>query len=229
MTQQEKATETKRFLPMGAKAVAGVMGVLLLFGACDTGTNPESDPPPKVCECPPGTTHAQGEKCCDGENCACEEEQQPVLCECPEGTFHDEGAACCDGENCACKMAYNVSLGTKQIRVEDTTGLANRTEIQKSFTYLHTNFGASPDVVHFENMNTNPVMIIETIHDFRVDGNKFFIGIDKLDGDGDDLYSDILNNIYGAILDIYNSGSTPLMSKISNNGSAGVTDTFFTY
>jgi hypothetical protein len=214
----------KHGLPMGAKAAValGAAGVMSIFGGCDNSTNPASQSEPKVevkndCKCPAGTTHKPGEKCCDGDNCACEEEQpQPKVCNCAPGTFHDEGTVCCDGENCECKEAYNVFLGNKQIRVEDTTGQANRTEIQKAFTYLHTTFGASPDVVHFRNMNTNPIMVIEGAHNFRVEDNKFFIGVDKLDGDGSDIYSDIVNNIYEAIGNIYNSGGTPLMSKLSN-------------
>ncbi|MDR1177072.1 MAG: hypothetical protein LBK83_16555 [Treponema sp.] len=214
----------KRGVPMGAKVALalGAAGVMSIFGGCDNSTNPAPQSEPKVdvkddCACPAGTTHKPGEKCCDGENCACAEEQpQPKVCNCAPGTFHDEGTACCDGENCECKEAYNVSLGTKQIRVEDTTGQANRTEIQKALTYVHANLGGSSDVVHFENMSSNPIMVIESTHNFRVDGNKFFIGIDKLEGDGSDTNSKILNNIYLAISDIYNVMGTPLMSKVSN-------------
>jgi hypothetical protein len=217
-TEQEKAAETKRVLPMGAKAAiaAGAMGVAAMLGGCDNGTNPKTGPEPKVCECPPGTTHKAGEKCCDGENCACEEEVPPIVCECPEGTFHDEGDACCDGEDCACKMAYNVSLGTKQIRVEDTTGLANRTEIEKAFNWMDINVSANTSVIHFKGMASSPIMVIEGTHNFRVEGSKFFIGIDKLGGDGSDDNSDILNNIFMAIFDIYNYGGAPLMSKVYN-------------
>jgi hypothetical protein len=38
-----------------------------MFGGCGNGT---SDP---VCECPEGTTHAEGETCCEGTNCNCKE------------------------------------------------------------------------------------------------------------------------------------------------------------
>jgi hypothetical protein len=200
---KEQATETKRALPMGAKATiaAGAMAVLLLFGACDTGSNPKSEP--KLCECPPGTTHALGEQCCDGENCACEEEQPPILCECPEGTFHDEGEACCEGENCNCKEAYNVFLGAKQIRVEDTTGLANKEDIQSGLDLLDSMLTADPYVAHFKSMNTNPIMVIENTHNLSVENNKFFMGIDEINADA--------TNIYNAIAYIYNVSGTPLM------------------
>jgi hypothetical protein len=58
-------------------------------------------------------------------------------------------------------------------------------------------------------MNTNPVMVIENTHDFRVEGSKFFIGIDEIN-------NDVISVVYQAIIDIYNSGNTPLMSKLSN-------------
>jgi hypothetical protein len=208
MTQQ--TTAAKRALPLGVQAAlaAGAIAALTLFGACDTGTSPEPDP--KLCECPPGTTHKAGEKCCDGENCACEEEQQPILCECPEGTFHDEGEACCEGEDCDCKEAYNVFLGAKQIRVEDTTGLADRAEIQDALDLIDSPIDSC--VVHFKAMNKNPIMVIEGTHNFRVEDNKFFIGIDAINQYG------VLNPIYNAIMDIYNPGDTPLMSKLPNNG-----------
>jgi hypothetical protein len=214
----------KRGVPMGAKVALalGAVGVMSIFGGCDNSTNPAPQSEPKVdvkddCACPAGTTHKPGEKCCDGENCACAEEQpQPKVCNCPAGTFHDEGTACCDGENCECKEAYNVSLGTKQIRVEDTTGQANRTEIEKALEYINTNGSMDNSVIHFKSMNTNPIMVIESTDNFRVEGSKFFIGIDKLGGDGSDIYSDILNNIFDAIIDIYNAAGTPLMSKLPN-------------
>jgi hypothetical protein len=188
MAKKEKSAKTQRGAPMSTKLAMAFAAAGAVASIFD-GCDNSTNPAPKP---------------------------EPKVCDCPAGTFHDEGVACCDGENCECKEAYNVHLGTKQIRVEDTTGLANRTEIQKAFTFLHTTFGTGPDIVHFENMNTNPIMVIEAIHDFRVVGNKFFIGVDKLGGDGDDMYSDISNNIYETIYRIYNDTGAPLMTKLSN-------------
>jgi hypothetical protein len=99
-----------------------------LFTGCDTGTNSNSvpGPDPKVCECPPNTKHKAGEKCCDGDNCACEEEKLPVVCECPNGTIHDgtKEMPCCGGEDCTCKQKFeypNAFRGVKVV-VENQTG-----------------------------------------------------------------------------------------------------------
>jgi hypothetical protein len=134
----------------------------------------------------------------------------PKVCECPNGTFHDEGTSmpCCDGENCTCKVAFNVYLDTKQIRVEDRTGLANKADIQTALDNIYGIFSANAGVIHFKGMSTNPIMVIENIHNVRVDGNKFFIGMDSIN-------ADINNAIYEGITYIYNS-SAPLMSKLSN-------------
>jgi hypothetical protein len=275
--KQENSTKTRRKLPMGAKAAIaiGAMSVATVFGACDNGTTTPPPPQPKVCECPPGTlhepgekccdgedcacgekvppivcecppgtTHKPGEKCCDGEDCACTEEVPPIVCECPPGTlhkpgekccdgedcaceeekpkcecpagtFHNEGEACCEGEDCECKEAYNVFLGDKKIRVEDITGLANRTEIQDALTSLDTSSSSDYSIIHFKGMNTSPVMVIENTHNFRVEGSKFFIGIDKISQRGID------DTVYDAIWDIYygdgeETPGTPLMSRASN-------------
>jgi hypothetical protein len=91
-----------------------------LFTGCDTGTNSNSvpGPDPKVCECPPNTKHKAGEKCCDGENCACEEEKLPVVCECPD-KIHGNAPCDCNGEDCTCKQKfYTLNYG---IQLEDQT------------------------------------------------------------------------------------------------------------
>jgi hypothetical protein len=146
---------------------------------------------------------------------ACENEtnSDPKVCGCPNGTFHDEGTnmPCCDGENCACKVAYNVSLGTKQIRVEDTTGLASKADIQSSLSNLWANSPTDPSILHFKDMATSPIMVIENTHNFRVIGSKFFIGIDAFSTDAN-------TTISAAIWDIYygdgeETPGTPLMSK----------------
>jgi hypothetical protein len=161
MAKQEKATQTKRGLSAGIKAVFAVvaMGAAVLFGGCKNETNP-----------------------------------LPIV--------------------------YNVSLGTKQIRVEDTTGLADKAEIQEVLDLLESSLSANHSIVHFKSMNTSPIMIIESTHNFRVEDSKFFIGIDKLGGNGSDITSDIYGSILGAIWDIYwgdgeGTPGTPLMSKLS--------------
>jgi hypothetical protein len=139
----------------------------------------------------------------------------PKACECPNGTFHDEGTSmpCCDGENCTCKVAFNVHLDTKQIRVEDRTGLANKADIQTALDNIYGDMSLGPDIVYFKAMNTNPIMVIEATHNSRVEGSRFFIGINKLSGSGASG-SDIYNYIYLAISYIYDGG-IPLMSKLS--------------
>jgi hypothetical protein len=140
----------------------------------------------------------------------------PKVSECPNGTFHDEGPSmpCCDGENCTCKVAFNVHLDTKQIRVEDRTGLANKANIQAALDTINSTASLNNGVIYFKAMSTSPIMVIEATHNFRVEGSKFFIGVNKLGGDGTSS-SDIFNYIFDAISDIYNGGISSLMSKLS--------------
>ncbi|MDR1286954.1 MAG: hypothetical protein LBK08_05025 [Treponema sp.] len=135
----------------------------------------------------------------------------PQVCTCPNGTFHNPGTSmpCCGGFNCDCKVAYNVSLGGKQIRVEDTTGLANKADIEGALEWINDNLSIDGNLIYFKQMNTSPIMVIENTHNFRVEDSKFFIGIDKINQQG------MNDTVYEAILDIYNGG-TPLMSKLSN-------------
>jgi hypothetical protein len=115
---------------------------------------------------------------------------------------------CCDGDNCECKVAYNVSLGGKQIRVEDTTGLANKAEIEESLEWINDNMALGDGIIYFKAMNTNPVMVIENSHNVRVDGNKFFIGIDAINVNINDAILDAITHIY--------SDGAPKMAKLSN-------------
>jgi hypothetical protein len=52
-------------------ALIAVIGLALI--ACDT-----DDTTAKKCECPAGTTHAPGVKCCEGENCQCAQNETPA-------------------------------------------------------------------------------------------------------------------------------------------------------
>jgi hypothetical protein len=210
VSKEQKKFAAKRGFATSAKAkvAAGVVGVATLFGpvACDNGTSST----PKVCNCPNGTVHEAGTAmpCCDGDDCTCTV-KQPVVCICDEGTFHDEGEACCDGENCECKEAFDVYLGSKKIRVEDTTGLANKEEIQNGLNTIDNLAATDPSVVHFKGMNTNPIMVIETSHNLRVEeGGRFFMGIEEINSDA--------TNIVNAIVYIYNSGGSPKMTKLLN-------------
>jgi peptidoglycan hydrolase-like protein with peptidoglycan-binding domain len=110
-------------------------------------------------------------------------------------------------------IVYSVSLGTKQIRVEDTTGQTNPDAIQGVLTSINNSYSAENSIIYFKAMSTNPVMVIENTHNFRVENDKFFIGINKTDIDG----------IFETILRIYNVLGTPLMSK----GNAEVPGTKF--
>jgi hypothetical protein len=115
----------------------------------------------------------------------------------------------CENEtNSTPEVAYNVYLGTKQIRVEDTTGLVSKADIEVALASMDST--TDNCVVHFKAMTTSPVMVIENIHNLRVEDNKFFIGIDRINQNG------IESAIYEAIIYIYNDGSIPLMSKLSN-------------
>jgi hypothetical protein len=180
MAKKEKSTKTQQGLPNGVKvAVAGTaigVAAALFAGGCKNETNPD-----------------------------------PKVCECPNGTFHDEGTSmpCCDGDDCECKVAYNVSLGTKQIRVEDTTGLANKADIEGALEWINTNLSGNNAIIHFKDMNTSPIMVIESTHNVRIDGSKFFIGIDAIN-------TNIKDAIGDAIFYIYNTGSAPRMTKLSN-------------
>jgi hypothetical protein len=131
----------------------------------------------------------------------------PQVCTCPAGTFHNEGAACCGGINCVCKEAYNVSLGGKQIRVEDKTDLVSKADIEAALASIDS--PVDDCVVHFKAMNKNPIMVIENTHNLRVEDSKFFIGIDRINQNG------IESAIYEAIIYIYNDGDQR-MTKLSD-------------
>jgi hypothetical protein len=105
-------------------------------------------------------------------------------------------------------IVYNVSLGTKQIRVEDTTGQASQADIQSALDLIDSSLSGNNGVIYFKAMNTSPVMVIENTHNVRVEGNKFFIGMDAIN-------TDINNTIYVAIQYIYNAND-PRMAKLSD-------------
>ncbi|MDR1288633.1 MAG: hypothetical protein LBK08_13585 [Treponema sp.] len=176
--EQDKSTK-KSALPQlsrsaKAKITAGVMGVAALFGA--GGCSDDASPTP-----------------------------MPQVCICPNGTFHNPGTSmpCCGGFNCDCKVAYNVSLGGKQIRVEDTTGLANKADIEGALEWINDNLSIDTNLIYFKQLNTSPVMVIENTHNVRVDGSKFFIGMDAIN-------ININDAIFEAIVYIYNSGDSKM-------------------
>jgi hypothetical protein len=168
MAKTAKKTEFKKItIPMPLKAVfagGAMIAGAALFGGCG---NPANN---KVCECPEGTTHQPGEKCCDGENCQCQE-----------------------------LLTYDVYLDTKKIHVEDPTGLSVKAYIQTALDDIIALVGDSTAVIHFKGMNSNPIMVIENTHNFRVDGNKFFVGIDEINNSA-------LDAMLYAIAGIYNGG-----------------------
>jgi hypothetical protein len=111
---------------------------------------------------------------------------------------------CDNGTATPSPKTFTVNLGGKQIQVEDMTGTADQSAIQSVLNSLNSTFPGSNDIIYFKSMSTTPVMVIENTHNFRVEGNKFFIGADKLD----------INGIWAAIANIYNLPNSPLMSKL---------------
>jgi hypothetical protein len=71
MAKKEKSTKTQQGLPNGVKvAVVGTaigVAAALFAGGCKNETNPD----PKVCECPNGTIHNNFGCECGGEDCTC--------------------------------------------------------------------------------------------------------------------------------------------------------------
>jgi hypothetical protein len=221
MTQQ--TTAAQRALPLGVQAAlaAGAMAALTLFGACDNSASPTPDP--KVCECPPGTTHKAGEKCCDGENCACEEEHQPILCECPD-KIHGNAPCDCNGEDCDCKQKfYTLNYG---MTLEDQTG--------GSITSAHINLvNSSLDAA--KTYEGSLIDDVTSAHDIKIiitsgasysrNGDDFMIGIDNL------VDLDHINAILGAflyqVISFNNFNSNIYLA--SGNGNAKVTDTMLAW
>jgi hypothetical protein len=66
--KRQQNPNTQKSTRAGARFAAGLMGIAAIFGptACE---NPATGD--KKCDCPAGTVHEPGEKCCDGENCEC--------------------------------------------------------------------------------------------------------------------------------------------------------------
>jgi hypothetical protein len=109
------------------KILGGLAGGLITaaaftLGGCPNDTTPPSDP---KCECPEGTTHANGETCCEGDNCNCGITPPAPECKCPAGTLHEPNETCCDGgADCECKEVkyYNATFDDKIIPIEDRSG-----------------------------------------------------------------------------------------------------------
>jgi hypothetical protein len=115
------------------KIFAAGLGIAMLLTGCPNDTTPPSDP---KCECPEGTIHAEGETCCEGDNCNCGiTPPPPVVCECPNGTIHAPNETCCEGTDCNCKKWQVLILDNingHTVTIEDKTGVSDKLDVIES-------------------------------------------------------------------------------------------------